>query len=134
MPAIRRAWPITGFGAGGRMTWLYAAHTPALKAAVAWYGPVGGTSTQAHPKSPLDVAADLRAPLLGLYGKSDPADPEPLLLQAERKANAAGHMVEVIVYVGAGPGFLAEGTPTYRQAAALDGWDRDQAWLKRYLA
>ncbi len=125
---------ITGFGAGGRVTWLYAAHSPALKAAVAWYGPVANASTQALPKSALDVAADLRAPLLGLYGKSDPANPEPLLLRAERKANAAGHTAELIVYLGAGPGFAAPGTSAYRQAAASDGWDRMLAWLKRYLA
>ena len=124
----------TGFGRGGRAIWLFAAHSPALKAAVAWSGSgaVAGSSSAAHPSTALDAASGLRAPLLGLYGRDDRSNPQSLLLQAETLAKAAGKTAEIVVYVGAGSDFATEGGPTYNQAAALDGWQRMIAWFKRY--
>ncbi len=58
---------ITGFCWGGRIT-LYAAHNPQLKAAVAWYGKLTGDKSLNSPKQPVDIATDLNAPVLGLYG------------------------------------------------------------------
>lgn len=123
---------VTGFCRGGRAAWLYDAHSTVVKAVVAWYGPVGGPTSPIQPKTALEVAADLHAPLLGLYGKEDAGIPESLLLQAENKAKAAGKTVEIIVYSGAGHAFASDYRPTYRKAAALDGWQRMLAWFKRY--
>ncbi|MES1185353.1 MAG: dienelactone hydrolase family protein, partial [Myxococcales bacterium] len=46
---------ITGFCWGGRITWLYSAHQPTLKAGVAWYGKLAGDKDPLHPKFPLDL-------------------------------------------------------------------------------
>ncbi len=119
---------LVGFGSGARATWLYAAHDPALKAAIAWYAPLGGPISPAHPQTALDVAGQLHAPLLGLYGKND-GTPQRVLLEAESKAKAAGKRVEMVQYVGAGSSFAAPGA-TFDQAATLDGWQRTVAWLR----
>ncbi|KAB8151345.1 dienelactone hydrolase family protein, partial [Raoultella ornithinolytica] len=82
---------ITGFCWGGRITWLYAAHNPQLKAAVAWYGKLVGEKSLNSPKHPVDIAVDLNAPVLGLYGAKDasmPQDTVETMRQALRAANA----------------------------------------------
>ena len=123
---------VTGFCRGGRDVWLYDAHNPALRAAVAWYGPVGGQPSAIQPKTAADVAGDLHAPLLGLYGKEDQSIPVAALLQAESKAKSAGKTIEIIVYDNAGHGFNADYRPSYKAAAAMDGWNRMLAWFKKY--
>jgi carboxymethylenebutenolidase len=120
---------LVGFGRGGRAAWLYAARNAALKAAVAWGGAVSGPTSDASPKTPLDVAGQLKAPLLGLYGKDDAANPRDVLLKAEA---AGGRRVELIVYDGAAADFGVEGRPTYDRAACLDGWNKMLGWLKRH--
>lgn len=81
---------VMGFCRGGRDTWLYAEHNPKLKAAVAWYGPVAGPTSRLQPHTPLDLAGELKCPLLGLYGGKDngiePAD----VNAAAARARAAG--------------------------------------------
>src|SRR4051795_13002547 len=63
---------VTGFCWGGRIVWLYSTHNPSLKAGVAWSGRLASdTKTDLQPKYPLDVVADLKAPVLGLYGEAD---------------------------------------------------------------
>src|SRR5437868_241342 len=66
---------VTGFCWGGRITWLYAAHNPGLKAAVAWYVSIDRPPTELPPKLPIDIAAELKAPVLGLYGAADQGIP-----------------------------------------------------------
>ena len=123
---------VTGFCRGGRDTWLYAAHSPAPKAAVAWYGPLGGGTSPIQPHVPLDVVADLRCPLLGLYGGQDPSSSPAQIKQAEDEARAAGRTVEFKVYPDAPHGFHADYRPSYRAADAQDGWERMLAWFRRY--
>jgi carboxymethylenebutenolidase len=123
---------ITGFCRGGRAVWLYDAHSTKLKAAVAWYGPLGGQTSSIQPKTALEVAGEIHAPLLGLYGKNDPSSPESALMKAENKAKAAGRTAQIIVYTGAGHGFAADYRPSYDEAAAMDGWQRMLAWFKQY--
>ena len=90
---------VTGFCRGGRRnTWLYAAHNPALKAAVAWYGPVGGQPSPIQPRTATDLAADLKCPLLGLYGSQDTGIPVPDVQAAAAKARAAGKTVEIEIF------------------------------------
>ena len=121
-----------GFCRGGRTVWLYDAHAPQLKAAVAWYGPVGGASTAIQPKTAMDVAAALHAPLLALLGGQDPGIRVEDVQAAAARARAAGGVVEVVVYPEAGHGFHADYRPSYRPGDAADGWQRSLAWLRRW--
>jgi hypothetical protein len=66
---------ITGFCWGGRITWLYAAHNPGVKAGVAWYGRLVGAASAMTPKHPVDLAGELNGPVLGLYGGLDQGIP-----------------------------------------------------------
>lgn len=127
-----RNMAITGFCWGGRITWLYAAHNPQLKAAVAWYGKLVGDKTMKQQKQPVDVAVDLNAPVLGLYGGKDegiPLDSVETMRQALRAANAQS---EIIVYPDAGHAFNADYRPSYHAESANDGWHRMLAWFKQH--
>ena len=123
---------VTGFCRGGRNTWLYDAHSPQVKAAVAWYGPVKSATSDIQPRTATDMAAQLHGPLLGLYGGQDtgitPADVEA----AAAKARQAGKTVEIKIYPDAPHGFNADYRPSYRKADAEDGWQRMLAWFKKY--
>lgn len=125
-----RRMAITGFCRGGRDVWLYAAHNPALKAAVAWYGPVGGTPTPIQPHTAADAAPALKCPLLGLYGGMDPGIPQAQVQAAANAARSAGRTVEIVVYPNAGHGFHADYRPGYHRDAAEDGWRRMLAWFR----
>ncbi len=123
---------ITGFCRGGRAVWLYAAHNPHLKAAVAWYGPIGGTRTDIQPQTVMDIAGDIKCPLLGLYGEKDPGIPPADVQAAAAKARAAGIPVEIVEYPDAAHAFHADYRPSYVRDAAMDGWERMQAWFHKY--
>jgi carboxymethylenebutenolidase len=123
---------VTGFCRGGRNTWMYAAHSGAVKAAVAWYGPIGGGTTPIQPQTVMDIAADINCPLLGLYGGQDPGIKVDEVQAAAAKARAAGKTVEIVVYPDAGHGFHADYRPSYNQADAADGWARMLAWFRKY--
>jgi carboxymethylenebutenolidase len=124
---------ITGFCWGGRIVWLYAAHSKFPKAGVAWYGRLVGDKDPLHPRQPIDVAAELKAPVLGLYGGQDQGIPAASV-EEMRKALAAGGAAarksEIHVYPDAGHAFFADYRPSYRPADAADGWNRLLAWLK----
>ncbi|MDD5250213.1 MAG: dienelactone hydrolase family protein [Rhodocyclaceae bacterium] len=123
---------ITGFCRGGRTVWLYAAHQPALKAAVAWYGPLDGAPNANMPRWPLDIAAELKAPVLGFYGGQDQGIPLSDV-EAMRAAIAkAGGKSELRVYPDAGHAFHADYRPSYRKEAAEDAWQRMLAWFKAH--
>jgi carboxymethylenebutenolidase len=123
---------VTGFCRGGRNTWLYAAHNPDLKAAVAWYGPVGGNKSEIQRKTPSDVAADLKCPLLGLYGGQDTGIPVADVEKLRDAARAAGKEVEIVVFPDAPHGFHADYRPSYRKDAAEEGWRGMLDWFKRH--
>ncbi len=125
---------VTGFCRGGRNTWLYAAHNPNLKAAVAWYGPVGGAPSEIQPKTATDVAGDLKCPLLGLYGGKDGGIKVEDVQAAAAKAKAAGKSVEIVVYPEAPHGFHADYRPSYRAEDAADGMKRLFAFFKQHGA
>jgi carboxymethylenebutenolidase len=123
----------TGFCWGGRIVWLYAAHSATPKAGVAWYGRLTGDRDALHPRFPIDVAASLKSPVLGLYGGQDQGIPVATV-EEMRKALAAGGAAakrsDIHVYPDAGHAFFADYRPSYRAEAAADGWNRLQAWLK----
>lgn len=123
---------ITGFCRGGRTVWLYAAHQPQLKAAVAWYGHLDGAPSANTPRWPLDVAGELKAPVLGLYGGQDQGIPQADV-EAMRAAIAkAGGKSVIRVYPNAGHAFHADYRPSYRKEAAEDGWQRMLDWFKAH--
>lgn len=123
---------VVGFCRGGRNSWLYDAHNPTVKAAVAWYGVLGGTRTEIQPKTAADVAEAINAPLLALQGGQDAAIRVEDLQAVAAKARAAGKTVEVVVYPDAGHGFHADYRPSYKPADAADGWQRMLAWFNKY--
>lgn len=123
---------ITGFCRGGRTVWLYAAHQPALKAGVAWYGQIDGAPNANMPRYPMDVAGELKAPVLGFYGGQDQGIPVADV-EAMREAIAkAGGKSQIHFYPDAPHAFHADYRPTYRKEAAEDAWKRMQEWFKSH--
>jgi carboxymethylenebutenolidase len=122
---------VTGFCWGGRITWLYAAHNPGLKAAVAWYGPIERPRTELQPKYPIDLAADLKCPVLGLYGAADQSIPVDTVEKMAAACKSAGKTCEVKVYPDTPHGFNADYRPSYRADAAKDGWAKMLDWFKK---
>jgi carboxymethylenebutenolidase len=125
---------ITGFCWGGRIVWLYAAHSRQLKAGVAWYGRLVGDSTQLTPKQPVNVAAELQAPVLGLYGGKDQGISPESVEQMRTALKVAKVDTEIVVYPDAQHGFHADYRPSYKQDDAQDGWRRLQSWFRKYGA
>ena len=124
---------VTGFCWGGRITWLYAAHNAGVKAGVAWYGKVVGPTNALQPRHPVDVAAHLHAPVLGLYGGQDagiPLDTVEAMKAALAGGNAAAKKSEFVVYADSPHAFHADYRPSYKKDAADDGWRRCLAWFK----
>ncbi len=122
---------ITGFCWGGRITWLYAAHNPDVKAGVAWYGRLVGESTKLTPKNPIDIAQSLQVPILGLYGGKDTGIPLDSVEQMRDRLKGCGMNSEIVVYPEAPHAFHADYRPSYRQTEAEDGWKRLQDWFKK---
>ena len=126
---------ITGFCWGGRITWLYAAHNPGVKAGVAWYGQLIGSPTTLKPTNPVDMVGKLNAPVLGLYGAEDTGIPVAAVDQMKAalaragEGNAGAKASQFVVYPGAPHAFHADYRPSYRKDAADDGWKRCVAWL-----
>ncbi|GAB4215818.1 MAG: dienelactone hydrolase family protein [Synechococcales cyanobacterium] len=123
---------ITGFCWGGRVTWLYSAHNPQVKAGVAWYGRLVGESTALTPKHPVDIAPTLTVPVLGLYGGQDTGIPLDTVEQMREALKQGTTPSEIVVYPDAPHAFHADYRPSYRAQAAEDGWNRLQAWFKTY--
>jgi carboxymethylenebutenolidase len=123
---------ITGFCWGGRIVWLYAAHTPRLKAGVAWYGRLAGDKSELQPEHPIDVAGKLKAPVLGLYGGADPGIPMETIEKMRKALKAANSPSEIVVYPDTPHGFHADYRPSYRKEAAQDGWKKMMEWFKKH--
>ena len=125
---------ITGFCWGGRIVWLYAAHNPNLRAGAAWYGRLVGPPDELHPKHPIDVAASLKAPVLGLYGAKDRGIPLDTVERMRAALKAANSKSEIIVYPDADHGFYADYRPTYHKESATDAWNKLREWFKKHGA
>lgn len=123
---------ITGFCWGGRITWLYAAHNPDVKAGVAWYGRLVGDITRLTPKHPVDIASTLKVPVLGLYGGKDTGIPLETVNQMRDRLKSSSSKSEIIVYPDAPHAFFADYRPSYREIEAKQGLKRLQAWFKEY--
>lgn len=126
---------VTGFCWGGRQTWLYAAHNPQVKAAVAWYGRLVGNQNELTPRNPIDLVASLHAPVLGLYGGADtgiPLDTVDKMKAALAGGSAAAKASTFVVYPDAPHAFHADYRPSYRKEAADDGWKRATDWFRQH--
>jgi carboxymethylenebutenolidase len=126
---------ITGFCWGGRITWLYAANQPKLKAGVAWYGRLVGNATAQTPAHPMALASSLKAPVLGLYGAADtgiPLDSVDKMKTELAQGPAAAKASEFVVYPDAPHAFHADYRSSFRKGPAEDGWQRMLAWFKRH--
>jgi len=127
---------VTGFCWGGRITWL-SATLPQVKAGVAWYGRVIGEKTEGNPRHPVDIAADLKAPVLGLYGGADTGislESVEQMREALAKAaskNPAAKASRFEIYPDAPHAFHADYRATYREGPAKDGWEKCLAWFKQ---
>ena len=122
---------ITGFCWGGRVVWLYAAHSPSLKTGVAWYGPLAGKPSDLKPKTAIDLAPELHAPVLGLYAGLDKGISQAdidTMRAALTKAGKTGSRIDV--FPDAQHGFNADYRDTYNEKDAKEGWSRMLAWFK----
>lgn len=120
---------ITGFCWGGRIVWLYAAHNAKLKAGVAWYGRLTGDKDKLHPKHPVDVAAALKCPVLGLYGGADNGIGQDTVEAMRSALKAAKQPSEIVVFPDAPHAFFADYRPSYRKEPAEEGWKRMLKWF-----
>jgi len=123
---------VTGFCWGGRITWLYAAHNPRLRAAVAWYGRLVGTPNELQPTYPVDVAESIAVPVLGLYGGQDQGIPLSTVENMREALKRARAACEIHVYPDAPHAFFADYRPSYRAGEAEDGWRRMLDWFRRH--
>jgi len=123
---------ITGFCWGGRIVWLYAAHNPNLRAAVAWYGALDRNATALQPQHPLNVAGEIKAPVLGLYAGQDKGIPESDIDKMRDALKKARPQSQIIVYPDAQHGFNADYRPSYNATDAQDGWKRMLAWFNKH--
>ena len=125
---------ITGFCWGGRITWTYCVHNPKVKAGVAWYGQLVAPGKAAlQPAYPVELAANLKVPVLGLYGKEDASISVANVEQMREALKAAGNASsEIVLYDGAPHAFYADYRPSFRKEAAEDGWKRMQGWFKQH--
>jgi carboxymethylenebutenolidase len=120
---------ITGFCWGGRITWLYAAHNPKVKAGVAWYGRLVGDKTVLTPAHPVDLAANIKGAVLGLYGGKDAGIPLDTIEKMKSALAAGSSKSEFVVYPNSGHAFHADYRPSYVEADAKDGWKRCLDWF-----
>ena len=124
---------VTGFCWGGRQTWLYTAHNPKVKAGVAWYGGMVRPEGSTAPKHPVEVAAEIKGRVLGLYGGKDQGIQQSQIDAMRAALKAAGDdKSEIVVYPDADHGFLADYRPSYNEAAAKDAWKRALDWFKAH--
>jgi carboxymethylenebutenolidase len=123
---------VTGFCWGGRIVWLYAAHSSSLKAGVAWYGRLVGTTNELQPTYPIDLAAKLKAPVLGLYGGKDDGIPIEDVERMRAALGAAKDPSRIVVFPDAPHGFHADYRPSYRPEVAKDAWQQCLAWFREH--
>ncbi len=123
---------IIGFCRGGRTVWEYAAHSPDLKAGVSFYGPPVDSPNSLWPKSPTQLASEMKAPVLGLYGEADTGIPVAQVEALKAALADAKKTADFKIYPGAPHGFHADYRASYRKEAAEDGWNQMQAWFKKF--
>jgi carboxymethylenebutenolidase len=123
---------IIGFCRGGRTVWEYAAHSSTLKAGAAFYGSLVDPPNPVWPKSPTQLAGEMKAPVIGLYGEADTGIPVATVEAFKAALAAEKKTAEFKIYPGAPHGFHADYRPSYRKDAAEDAWSQMQTWFRKY--
>jgi carboxymethylenebutenolidase len=121
---------VTGFCWGGRMTWMYTAHNPNVKAASPFYGPLIRPATELQPKNPIDVVDQIRIPVLAFYGAADQGIPNDTVEKMQAALKAKGNASEIILYPDTPHGFHADYRPSYRADKAREAWGKMLAYFK----
>lgn len=126
---------ITGFCWGGRIVWLYAAHSAKLNAGVAYYGRLVSDKTALQPLSAIEEVGKLKAPVLGQYGALDKGIPVADVDAMRAALTKAGKSPPdaITVHAGAEHGFMADYRPSYNEAAAKAAWDATLGWFGTYV-
>ena len=124
---------VTGFCWGGRITWLYTARNPNIKAGVAWYGGLVGKGDNPRPLQAVTLADKIHGRVLGLYGGLDKGITAEDVDKMRAALKAAGDTKsDLVVFPEAEHGFLADYRPSYNEAAAKAGWAKALDWFKAH--
>ena len=126
---------ITGFCWGGRIVWLYSAHNPKVDAGAAWYGRLVPNATAAknpvQPTMPIDIAKDLKVPVIGFYGGLDQGIPLDSVQRMQDELKKGKSKSEIVVYPNAQHGFHADYRPSFNKESSEEAWQKLQAWFKK---
>ena len=138
LPYVNGKVGIFGTCSGGRHAYLTASRTKGFDAIIdCWGGRVIMTPdqlTDKFPVSPLDYTRELACPILGLFGEED-SNPTPEQVKVhEEELKKYGKNYEFHMYPNAGHGFFYYDRPNYRQAQAVDGWQKIFAFLEKHVA
>ena len=121
---------LVGYCWGGRAAWVYALHNPKLKAAVSYYGLLDGMKSPIKPQDPVDFAATLKVPVLGLYAGIDAFVKPAVIDQMRAGLVKSGSGSEIVIFPNVNHGFNADYRPTYDKAAATYAQKLTTDWLK----
>ena len=121
-----------GFCWGGRTVWLYAAHNPAVKTGVAYYGLLNGMKSDIKANDPVDIASTIKSPILGLYASQDIFIKPEIIEQMQAELEKSGSQSEIVVFPGVNHGFYADYRPSYNKTAADYSWQLTRNWLKKH--
>lgn len=121
---------IVGYCWGGRTVWLYANHNSNVKAGVAYYGLLAGLKGPNKPVDPVDVAANLKVPVLGLYAGEDSFVPDDVVDKMRNELGKGSSASEIVVFPAVNHGFHADYRPTYDRRAATYAWKLTLDWFK----
>jgi carboxymethylenebutenolidase len=126
---------ITGFCWGGRIVWLYSAHNKDVDAGAAWYGRLmsdpKAPKNPVQPGMPIDIAKDLKVPVIGFYGGLDQGIPLDSVQRMQDELKKGKSKSEIIVYPNAQHGFHADYRPSFNKESSEDAWQKLQDWFKK---
>jgi carboxymethylenebutenolidase len=126
---------IIGHCWGGRVSWLHACHNPNYKALITLYGGRLKLGMGAGAAPPIERAAHIPCPVLGVFGNDDqnPSPEDVADLDAALTAGNVKH--EFHQYDGAGHGFQDFINPDrYREKQGTDAWAKIRVFLEHELA
>ena len=137
LPYVNGRVGVIGYCSGGRQSYLAACTVRGLDAAIDCYG--GGVVakpeelTPRQPVAPIELTRDLQCPLLGLFGVEDTRPSPADTAKTKEALDKFGKTYELHTYDNAGHAFFAVDRPQYRQAAAVDGWEKVFAFFGKHL-
>ena len=99
---------------------------------MAWYGRLVGEANANSPKHPIDFAANLKVPVLGLYGAKDTGIPLESVERMRAALDKGNSGSAFQVYANSGHAFHADYRPSYNAADAKDGWRRALEWFRTH--